>query len=96
MLKIFHNSEPQEKRQDSDDKYRRLYAAYQKQKAQIEALTAERARLKADLSAAMVELNRAVESSKKSVLKARNQQKNSKERAGRLSEKLKKLEGAAA
>lgn len=99
MLKIFQNSQPPQQ----TDEYRRLFAAYKKQKSKGEALESENSRLKEELSAEneksmslKIELSHVVELSKKAVSKARAQQKNSKERAQRLAERLKKQEGQGA
>lgn len=90
-MNIFKTSEPQ-KPTDIEDKYRRLYAAYQKQKAETESLRSAKFALEGQVAGMKCEIERAVESAKKAVLKARTQQKNSKERAQRLTEKLRKLE----
>lgn len=52
--------------------------------------------LEGQVSSLKNEVKRSAESAKKAVIQARAQQKNSKERAARLAEKLKKLEGVEA
>ena len=94
-MNIFKTPEPQ-KPTDPDDKYRRLYAAYKKQKVEIESLRSAKLALEGQVSSLKNEVKRSAESAKKAVIQARAQQKNSKERAARLAEKLKKLEGVEA
>lgn len=94
-MNIFKTPEPK-KPTDTDDKYRRLYAAYGKQKVEIESLRSAKLALEGQVVSLKSEIKRSAESAKKAVMQARSQQKNSKERAARLSEKLKKLEGAEA
>lgn len=91
MMNIFKTPEPL-KPTDLVDKYRRLHAAYQKQKAETESLRSAKLALEGQVAGMKREIERAVESAKKAVMKARTQQKNSKERAQRLTEKLRKLE----
>lgn len=92
-MNIFKTPEPQ-KQTDFEGKYRKLYAFYEKQKAEIESLKATKLALEGQVSGMKNEIERAAESAKKAVMKARTQQKNSKERAQRLAEKLRKLEAA--
>lgn len=92
-MNIFKTTEPQ-KQTDLEDKYRRLHAAYQKQKAEIESLRSAKLASDGQVAGLKKEIERAGESAKRAVMKARTQQKNSKERAQRLAEKLRKLEAA--
>lgn len=92
-MNIFKTQKPQ-KPTDLEDRYRRLHAVYQKQKTETESLRSAKLALEGQVAGMKREIEMAVEGAKKAVMKARTQQKNSKERAQRLAEKLRKLEAA--